>query len=360
MKAVIQKDTVAAGPEAIVPLYNNGYFGRPKENGLYFRFVEAAYLLYKKKIEIYPEGKKKEPLDLDGFIRFAARQEDLFELKYIVYKDLKERGYYVQSSVTDFRVYPRGGHPGKTAAKTFVSVRSERMPILLTDLVKDLTSAQSVRKDLVLAVVDEESDITFYAVRQCDFVGAFEGGMDVPYPEEIKGPADAYFMKERVIVPDPELSGKLYGEFFFGRPLDERRLQLSLVEALYLSDEGLIRICDLNGKEMTRDEFIEKASHIEPEFVRKQAVYKDLKNRRFVPKTGFKFGTHFRIYQSFASPDKVPHSVALLHVIDKNHSFVLPPTSGAVRLSNSVRKKMIYAYENGNRIDYIEFERIKM
>lgn len=363
MIAHIQGDSVVAGPDAVRPLYETGYFGRPKDDRLYLRFVEAAYLLYKKKIEIYAEGqkvsKRSVPMSLDNFIRFAASKEDLFELKYIVYKDLKERGYYVQSSVTDFRVYPRGGHPGKTSAKIFVSVRSERMPLQLSELLMMMRNAESVRKDFILAIVDEESDITFYTAGHMDAVGPFGGEKDSPYPEDIEM-TDAYFMKERVIVSDDAFSEKLYGEHFFGRPLDEQRLQLSLVEALYLADEGLIRIRELDGRLTGREEFIERASKIEPEFERKVTVYKDLKKRGFVPKTGFKFGTHFRIYNNFESPDKVPHSVALLHVIGRDHVFILPQTSGASRLSNSVRKKMIYAFETGDRIEYINLERVKM
>jgi len=40
--------------------------------------------------------------------------------------------------------------------------------------------------------------------------------------------------------------------------------------------------------------FSKTASRIESDFMIKYAVYETLRNNGIVPKTGFKFGTHFR------------------------------------------------------------------
>ena len=45
-------DRVKAGKKAINELYNTGYYGRPKGDVLELTLVEAAYLLYKNKLEI--------------------------------------------------------------------------------------------------------------------------------------------------------------------------------------------------------------------------------------------------------------------------------------------------------------------
>ncbi|WNY25964.1 hypothetical protein MsAc7_15360 [Methanolapillus millepedarum] len=351
-----------AGAEAIPALYQSGYFGRPKDNVLYLRFVEAAYLLYRNKIEIF---KDKTALDFDAFLKFAALKEDFFELKYIVYKDLKERGYYIQSAATDFRIYPRGGSPGKTAAKSFVFVQSERIDLPFSALIQHLNNTENVRKQFILALVDEESDITFFEIKRVDQNNGFFGEMSYPIPDLKTGPEGfrpipAILLKERVVLDNKTVSEKLYQNAFFGKMMDEDRLQLSLVEALYLMEQNRIEIFNLNSEKMTPDEFVEHASSIEPDFMKKYAIYKDLKDRKFVPKTGFKFGTHFRIYEKVESLDKIPHSEFLLHVISPDHLFKMPVTSGAIRLANSVHKRMIYAADTGRKIEYIEFERIKM
>lgn len=355
----IKGNYVIGEEEAIKELYETGGFGRLRDGRLSLRFVEAAYLLSRGKIAVSKNGKNS---DFDSFIQFAALQEEFFELKFIVYKDLKERGYYVQSSATDFRVYPRGGKPGKTAAKSYVFVRSERMPIPLSELTALMNEAQNVRKQFILAVVDEESDITFYDVKRADAVGSFEGSMTAPFPENARGekPKKAVLFKERVILADKEISDLLYNKAFFGKMMDEERLLLSLPEALYLAENGVLELFDMNEKKLTITEFSEKASRIDAEFSKKYVIYKELKEKGFVPKTGFKFGTHFRVYRKVESLDKIPHSEFLLHAVSPDFEFKLPATSGAIRLANSVRKRMIYAADTGNRREYIEFERIKM
>ncbi|WNY26535.1 tRNA-intron lyase [Methanolapillus ohkumae] len=370
MKAKIQGNYVVLGPEAVVAFYQSGYIGRPKDGALYLRFVEAAYLLYRNKIEVF---KDKRQLDFDSFLKFAALSEDFFELKYIVYKDLKERGYYIQSAATDFRVYPRGGSPGKTPAKCFVYVQSERIDLPFSALIQNLNNAQNVHKEFILAVVDEESDITFFEIKRPDAKNSFYGKMSYSVPdfksdESIESspplfpslPVQAVLQKARVVISDGVASKILYQKAFFGKMLDEERLQLSLVEALYLLKQNVIEISDLESKMMSEDGFIQHAILIEPDFMKKYVIYHDLKERNYVPKTGFKFGTHFRVYQKVESLDKIPHSEFLLHVISSDHPFKMPMTSGAIRLANSVHKRMIYAADTGRKIEYIEFERIKM
>ncbi|WNY28052.1 hypothetical protein MmiEs2_02320 [Methanimicrococcus stummii] len=355
----IKGNYVVGDAQAVATLYETGGFGRPRDGSLQLRFVEAAYLLSRGKIAILKNGKE---LDFDEFIQFAALAEDFFELKYIVYKDLKERGYYVQSSATDFRVYPRGGKPGKGSAKSYVFVRSERVPIPLSELLGLINEAQNVRKQFILAVVDEESDITFYDVKRSDAVGSFEGGMSAPYPAEAKKekPVKAVLFKERVILSDKETADLLYNRAFFGRKMDDERLLLSLPESLYLAENGVLELYEMDGKRLSNEDFSKKASLIDSEFSKKYTIYKELKEKGFVPKTGFKFGTHFRVYRKVESLDKIPHSEFLLNAISTDYEFHLPATSGAIRLANSVHKRMIYAADFGGKREYVEFERIKM
>jgi tRNA intron endonuclease len=345
-------DRVKAGKKAINELYNTGYYGRPKGDVLELTLVEAAYLLYKNRLEIAMDEKA---LTFQEFFTEASNRQQFFELKYIVYKDLRERGYYVQPSVTDFRVYPRGGHPGKTQAKMFVYVRSERIPMPIKDLLSQYTAAVNVRKQMVLAIVDEESDLTYYEVKKADI----KGSMDAILPED--EPVPATMLEDRVLVWDESVSHLLYENGFYGKPLDDERLQLSLVESAYLLEQGLIEIKDgTTGNIPDLAGFSETASSIDPDFERKYSTYVDLRSRGFVPKTGFKFGTHFRVYNEVKSLNKLPHSDYLVHAIPQDYEFFLPLMSRAVRLANSVRKQMLYSVEFASGIEYIDIGRIKM
>ncbi len=351
MRAEIVKDRVLVEKKAINEFYNNGYYGRPKPNGLELTLIEAVYLAYRGKIEVEHEGKVLEFSDL---FKEASILQPSFELKYIVYKDLRERGFYVQPGVTDFRVYPRGSHPGKGAAKQFIYVRSERAPMPLRDLLRSLAAAENVRKQMILAIVDEESDITFYDVKR----PRLKGEMKEPLYPDIN--ADATFLEDRVVVWDEEASNTLFENGFYGKPLDSQRLQLSLVESRYLLEKGVLNINNRQNESMDVDAFSKMASEIEPEFNLKSSVYTDLRDEGVVPKTGFKFGSHFRVYSQVESPTKIPHSEYLIHSIPIDHEFTLPVMSRAIRLANSVRKRMLYAILTDDGVDYIDIGRLKM
>jgi tRNA-intron endonuclease len=346
------KDRVLSGKQAINELYNTGYYGRPKGDTLELTLVEAAYLLYKKKLDIELQGRA---LEFKEFFTEASKMQQYFELKYIVYKDLRERGFYVQPSVTDFRVYPRGGHPGKTPAKSFVYVRSERIPMQLPDLLTSLNAADNVHKQMVLAIVDEESDLTYYEVKKVKVKGEMPA---ISSPEAL---IRTTLLEDRAIVWDAASSQHLHQDGFYGKPLDDERLQLSLVESAYLMERNFISIeSSETGDLLDFDAFSVVASSIEPDFLRKYRAYADLRDSGLVPKTGFKFGTHFRVYTQVSLTGKMPHSEYLVHAIPWDHVFILPVMSRAVRLANSVRKRMLYAVEDRAAVAYVDIGRIKM
>jgi len=348
MRGELIGDKVVLGEDAITKLYSTSYYGRPKEGKLELSLVEGAYLLGEGKISIALDEK---PLDFKKFFEVASTLMKNFELRYIVYKDLRERGYYVQPSVTDFRVYPRGGKPGKTRAAYFVRVVSEREPLPLVDITRYLEIAENVRKRIILAIVDEESDITFYDVKKTSMKGE---------TKFLDGKGEGTLLEDRVIVWAPVLAKTLHQKGFFGKPLDEKRLQLSLVESAYLIRKEVLKVADNAGNAIDIKTFTKRATQIEPHFRLKLGVYENLRNNGMVVKTGFKFGSHFRVYEKVESLDKLIHSKYLVHAIDKSHVFLLPELSRAIRLAQSVRKRMIFAYVTDKKVEYIDIGRTKL
>ncbi|ATZ61663.2 MAG: tRNA-intron lyase [Methanosarcinales archaeon Met12] len=352
MNGKLVRDRVILEEAAIAELYSTSYYGRPRDGKLELTLTEAAYLLGRERISISLD---KKPLNFKEFVKTASNLMEKFELKYIVYKDLRERGYYVQPSVTDFRLYPRGGHPGKTPAEYFVRVVSEREPLPLTDIMRHLETAKNVRKQIILAIVDEEGDITFYDAKKTDM----EGKMREVKTNGIK--EEAALLGDRVIIWDPELAHALHHGSFFGTLLHEKMLQLSLVESAYLLKKKVIKIVDgKSGKVLSFKKFAEKATRIEPIFDGKYRTYEGLRDKGQVVKTGFKFGSHFRTYEQIDSIEKLTHSKYLVHAIPGDHIFALQELSRAIRLAQSVRKRMIFAYTTDKKVQYVDIGRTKL
>ncbi len=331
------KNVVILDKQAINELYNTSFYGRPRGDTLELSLVESAYLIYVEKVIVNFEGKA---LDFKQFFLKASGMVKNFELFYIVYKDLRERGYYLQSSVTGFRVYPRGGHPGKKPAEFFVFVTSERIPLLFTDLKMHLDTANNLKKRLVLAIVDEESDITYYEVKKTVLSGSYKTKFDSLL-------SVVSLLEDRVMVWDSLASDIFHKGGFFGKPIDGY-LHLSLVESSYLLNKNNLEIEKRDHEKLDFVEFSRLASEIESDFMIKYRAYEKLRDGGLVPKTGFKFGAHFRVYRNFEDISKISHSDYLVHAIEKNHIFSLQQLSRAVRLANSVRKELVYAAVDSN------------
>lgn len=211
-------------------------------------------------------------------------------------------------------------------------------------------------KDLILAIVDEESDITYYQIKQLN--NSFFGSLK---KEIFLDQISSILLKERIIIFTNENSIKLYSDHFYGKQIDENILQLSFVEALYLLEKNILKIFDSSYNKVTTEKFIQVSQKIESNFNEKYKVYKDLRDRFFIPKTGFKFGSHFRVYDKFLSLSNFSHSKYLVHVIPNNYIFKYQSLSRAIRLANSVKKKMVFAsYFSESDIKYIEIKRIKL
>jgi tRNA-intron endonuclease len=65
------------------------------------------------------------------------------------------------------------------------------------------------------------------------------------------------------------------------------------------------------------------------------------------------------VYEKIESVKKIPHSLYLVDYIAVDHMFDLPDLSRSVRLANSVRKEMVFAYEEEG-IQYFSLGRIKL
>ncbi len=167
----------------------------------------------------------------------------------------------------------------------------------------------------------------------------------------------ALLADNRVVVTEKELADELeqkgYGE------KEKNKLLLSPEEALYLKENRKeFTVSSTGRKDLSYEELLKKFSRLDKEFGRKYLVFKDLKDRGFCVRTGFKWGTHYRVYARGDRPGK-GHAIWLVHVVPEEYKCSFPELSRAVRLAQNVRKKMIYAVlDKEGDITYYKIERI--
>ncbi|MCD6403811.1 MAG: tRNA-intron lyase [Nanoarchaeota archaeon] len=146
-------------------LYNKGKYGTLEENKLTLSLVEALYLVERKKLKVF---KGEEELDYDALLKLAAELEPRFWVRFCVYRDIRKRGYITKTALkygADFRVYDRGDVPGKDHAKWVLFAVNENDIFDWKRFAAMNRVAHSVRKSLLIGVVDDEGDVTYYEVR---------------------------------------------------------------------------------------------------------------------------------------------------------------------------------------------------
>ncbi|GAA0551388.1 tRNA-intron lyase [Halorubrum ejinorense] len=358
----LRGDAVRVGGDARQRFYDARGYGRPLDgNEIALSRVEAAHLLFRgdlSGIELGGDdagGPDAGPVGFERFFVASAAAADRFAVRFLVYSDLRDRGFYLSparepwpggsdapSDAVDFVTYERGETPDTGNVKYPIQVVGERESIAAAGLA-----------GRTLAVVDEESDITYFAAEAGDIDGAT--GYEPP------GSLSGVLLADRVVVWDaPE---GLYERGFYGRPLTGRAadvegaLQLSLVEAASLAADGRLSLSasvgatgeapgDDPGNGTTDDaaRIVARGRDVEGErFDRRLAVYRRLRGADAVPKTGFKFGADFRTYLDVETVEDLPHSEHLVRVVGSDHRFSPRELSLDVRLAGGVRKEMVFA-----------------
>lgn len=169
-------------------------------------------------------------------------------------------------------------------------------------------------------------------------------------------------LETEVVVWGEKESKEVYDIGCYGKIKDDH-LILSLCEALHLMERKKIVIKE-NGKVLSKKEFYSRATQLDEEFPQKYTVYKDLRERGFLVRTGFKFGTHFRVYERGVKLKKGPkskkeHTKWIVHAIPEDFTCSYAELSRAVRLAHNIRAKMLWAVidEEGD-VTYYEIIRI--
>jgi tRNA-intron endonuclease len=144
-------------------LYNKSKFGIIKKSKVVLSVFEAFYLMEKDKLNISTTKKLSE----EDFLKKIQKKVKNFMTKYVVFRDLREKGYIVKTALkfgADFRVYDKGVNPGEDHAKWVVYPVNESETMTWHDFAAKNRVAHSTKKHLLIAIVDDEEDVTYYEV----------------------------------------------------------------------------------------------------------------------------------------------------------------------------------------------------
>jgi len=161
-----------------------------------------------------------------------------------------------------------------------------------------------------------------------------------PKERKPKETPTAIFGAEQVIADTSDAARDLYAQSRFGAMLEDGKLQLSLIEGLYLLEKGKLIVKDLRGMKYDFQRFIKKAKSIEPNFWVRYGVFKDMRNRGYIVKTALKFGADFRVYDRGIKPGD-DHARWVLYPIHEGSTLTWHDFSAKARVAHSTKKRLL-------------------
>ena len=164
IQAKITDSKITSNSLEAFSLHEKSRFGEKKEGKIEYSPIEALFLTSEKKISIL-SGKK--PVKEETLLKKLKKQDKRIETKLVAFRDLRKKGYILKTALkygADFRVYERGIRPGEDHARWVLFVTKESEPLSWSDFAGKNRIAHSIKKNLLIAIVDEEGDVSYYSV----------------------------------------------------------------------------------------------------------------------------------------------------------------------------------------------------
>jgi len=164
ISAVISGDAIYSNKKEAFSLYEQSRFGEKKEGKIVYSVPECLYLVEKGKLEV-KKGKTK--ISFEKLISKFEKEDSKIGVKYQVFKDMRNRGYVVKTALkfgAEFRVYNKGAKPGEEHALWILYPVKENETLTWHDFSAKNRVAHSTKKNLLIGIVDEEQEITYYEI----------------------------------------------------------------------------------------------------------------------------------------------------------------------------------------------------
>ena len=180
-----------------------------------------------------------------------------------------------------------------------------------------------------------------------------------PETKKKKKKVKATLTRERVLTENTDSAHEFYNQSRFGNLLEDGKVQLSLLEALYLMEKGKLLIKDYRKKNVSSDDFIKKTKNVEPNFWIRYCVFKDIRDRGYIIKTALKFGADFRVYDRGVKPGE-DHARWIIYPVHEGSALTWYDFAAKNRVDHSTKKRlMIGIVDNEGDVTYYEIKWIR-
>ncbi len=166
--ATYDGERIKVSGEVYSQLAPSGY-GRKENRSFVLEFYEAMYLVDLGKLSVLDKHGRN--MTFEDLAELAQRRQEDSWTKYLVYRDLRTRGYVAREGFglgTDLRVYERGEYPEK-AAKYIVFALDEGIEKEVEELRNYVREISIMGKEAIIAVLERRGEVIYYRVSTTRF-----------------------------------------------------------------------------------------------------------------------------------------------------------------------------------------------
>lgn len=156
---------IYSNSEEAINLQSTKRIGEFREGRVYYSPEEALYL--KEKYQTIINSGKVEK-NFEELLKELTKKDKNLLAKYCAFKDLVNKGYIVKTGLKfggEYRIYEKSKLENReNHAKWILHVMKEKEAMKMQELSAKSRVAHSTNKKLLLAVVDEQGEITYYEI----------------------------------------------------------------------------------------------------------------------------------------------------------------------------------------------------
>ena len=163
-KVIFSGGAIYSNSEKALALYNKSRFGELKSGKIIYSIFEALYLLEENKIELLSNNKI---ITFEELMKKALRRDKKARINYTVFRDMRKRGYIIKTALkfgAEFRVYEKQKKIGEDHATWILYPVSESSKLAWHDFSAKNRVSHSTKKKLLIGIVDDEEDVSYYEV----------------------------------------------------------------------------------------------------------------------------------------------------------------------------------------------------
>ena len=164
---LIKNQAMILEPNRQQQLKQKGY-GEMDKSKLLLKSFESLYLLFTDRLALFRGNKK---IDFDSFLQICKKHDKDILTKFLVYRDLRNRGYTVKDGFdfgSDFRVYDKPFSP-KFPSKFLVFGLNEGKHEKMSELRQKIEEITKIDKEPIIAVIQRQGEIIYYKVSKMNF-----------------------------------------------------------------------------------------------------------------------------------------------------------------------------------------------